>query len=109
MRVFMLWRSGFAGAQGNAGTAWWGDVLSDWLSFKRQIPAGLNYSVFGLPYWTTDIGGFFIGNMGDPDFRELFIRWFQFVALSPVFRVHGTRYGPGENVLWSCVTEAVQI
>ena len=108
-RVFILSRSAFAGVQRNAVTAWSGDVLSDWLSFKRQIPAGLNYSVSGLPYWTTDIGGFFIGNMSDPDFRELFIRWFQFGAFSPIFRVHGTRYGPDENELWSYGTEAEKI
>lgn len=100
-RVFILSRSAFAGAQRNSITAWSGDVLSDWLSFKRQIPAGLNFSVSGLPYWTTDIGGFFIGNMSDPDFRELFVRWFQFGTFSPIFRVHGTRFSPDENELWS--------
>jgi alpha-D-xyloside xylohydrolase len=100
-RVFILSRSAFAGAQRNAVTAWSGDVLSDWLSYKRQIPAGLNYSVSGLPYWTTDIGGFFIASPSDPGFRELFIRWFQFGAFSPIFRVHGTRFSPDENELWS--------
>src|SRR5882724_6175652 len=59
-RVFILSRSAFAGTQRNSVTAWSGDVLSDWMSYKRQIPAGLNFSVSGLPYWTTDIGGFFI-------------------------------------------------
>jgi alpha-D-xyloside xylohydrolase len=108
-RVFILSRSAFAGAQRNGVTAWSGDVLSDWLSFKRQIPAGLNYSVSGLPYWTTDIGGFFIGNVSDPDFRELFLRWFQFGAFSPIFRVHGTRFGPDENELWSYGPEAEKI
>jgi alpha-D-xyloside xylohydrolase len=100
-RVFILSRSAFAGSQRYGVTAWSGDVLSEWLSFKRQIPAGLNYSLSGLPYWTTDIGGFHIGNIADPSFRELFVRWFQFGTFSPIFRVHGTRYNPDENELWS--------
>ncbi len=108
-RVFILSRSAFAGAQRNAVTAWSGDVLSDWLSFRRQIPAGLNFSVSGIPYWTTDIGGFISGgNLNGPNFRELFIRWFQFGAFSPVFRVHGTR-NPDENELWSYGPEAQKI
>jgi alpha-D-xyloside xylohydrolase len=108
-RVFILSRSAFAGTQRNAVTAWSGDVLSDWLSFKRQIPAGLNFSVSGLPYWTTDIGGFFIASPSDSKFRELFVRWFQFGAFSPIFRVHGTRYNPDENELWSYGPEAGKI
>ena len=60
-RVFILSRSSFAGAQRNAVTAWSGDIGSDWFSFRRQIPAGLNFSLSGLPYWTTDIGGFLFG------------------------------------------------
>jgi len=109
-RVLILSRSAFAGAQRNSVTAWSGDVLSDWMSFKRQIPAGLNFSVSGLPYWTTDIGGFISGgDLSDPKFRELFVRWFQFGAFSPVFRVHGTRYNPDENELWSYGPEAGKI
>jgi alpha-D-xyloside xylohydrolase len=108
-RVFILSRSGYAGVQRLGVTAWSGDVLSDWLSFARQIPAGLNYSISGMPYWTTDIGGFISGgNLNDPKFRELFVRWFQFGAFSPIFRVHGTRY-PDENELWSYGPEAQKI
>jgi alpha-D-xyloside xylohydrolase len=108
-RVFILSRSAFAGDQRYGVTAWSGDVLSDWLSYKRQIPAGLNYSVSGLPYWTTDIGGFISGgNLNDPNFRELFVRWFQFGAFSPIFRVHGTR-SPDENELWSYGPDAERI
>jgi alpha-D-xyloside xylohydrolase len=78
-RVFILSRSAYAGAQRNIITAWSGDVLSDFVTFERQIPAGLNYAVSGMPYWTTDIGGFISGgNLNDPRFRELFVRWFQF-------------------------------
>ena len=108
-RVFILSRSAYAGTQRLGVTAWSGDVLSDWLSFARQIPAGLNYSISGMPYWTTDIGGFISGgNLNDPKFRELFVRWFQFGTFSPIFRVHGTRY-PDENELWSYGPEAQKI
>ena len=108
-RVFILSRSAYAGSQRLGVTAWSGDVLSDWVSFARQIPAGLNYSISGMPYWTTDIGGFISGgNLNDPMFRELFIRWFQFGAFSPIFRVHGTR-SPDENELWSYGPEAQKI
>jgi alpha-D-xyloside xylohydrolase len=101
-RVFILSRSAFAGSHRYGVTAWSGDVLSDWLSFKRQIPAGLNFALSGIPYWTTDIGGFISGgDLKDPKFRELFVRWFQFGTFSPIFRVHGTRYNPDENELWS--------
>lgn len=108
-RVFILSRSAYSGTQRLGVTAWSGDVLSDWTSFARQIPAGLNYSISGMPYWTTDIGGFISGgNLNDPKFRELFVRWFQFGTFSPIFRVHGTRY-PDENELWSYGPEAQKI
>lgn len=108
-RVFILSRSAYAGSQRSGITAWSGDVLSDWVTFQRQIPAGLNYAMSGMPYWTTDIGGFISGgNLNDPNFRELFIRWFQFGAFSPIFRVHGTR-NPSENELWSYGPEAQKI
>ena len=107
-RVFILSRSAFSGAQRNSITAWSGDVNSDWLSFQRQIPAGLNFAVSGFPYWTTDIGGFVTGNPDDPAYRELFIRWFQFGTFSPIFRVHGTRT-TDQNELWSYGPEAQKI
>jgi alpha-D-xyloside xylohydrolase len=108
-RVFILSRSAYAGSQRYGVTAWSGDVLSDWMSFARQIPAGLNYSISGMAYWTTDIGGFISGgNLADPNFRELFVRWFQFGAFSPIFRVHGTR-SPDENELWSYGPDAQKI
>ena len=99
-RVFILSRSAFAGSQRNSVTAWSGDINSDWLSYRRQIPAGLNFALSGIPYWTTDIGGFVFGSPTDPAFRELFVRWFQFGTFNPVLRVHGTR-NPDENELWS--------
>ena len=107
-RVFILSRSAFAGSQRNGVTAWSGDINSDWLSFRRQIPAGLNFAVSGIPYWTTDIGGFVFGNPTDPAFRELFIRWFQYGTFNPILRVHGTRH-PDENELWSYGPDAQTI
>jgi alpha-D-xyloside xylohydrolase len=107
-RVFILSRSAWAGNQRYAVTAWSGDVLSDFETFKRQIPAGLNFALAGVPYWTTDIGGFILGHPNDPRYRELFIRWFQYGAFCPIFRVHGTR-APNENELWSYGPEAQTI
>jgi alpha-D-xyloside xylohydrolase len=109
-RVFILSRSAFAGAQRNAVTAWSGDIGSDWFSFRRQVPAGLNFSLSGLPYWTTDIGGFlFGGSPANPAYRELFTRWFQYGTFCPIFRVHGTRNDPDENELWSYGAETQKI
>jgi alpha-D-xyloside xylohydrolase len=99
-RVFILSRSAYAGAQRNAVTTWSGDVDPNWETFRRQIPAGLNYSLSGLPYWTTDIGGFVAANPDDPAYRELFVRWFEFGTFCPIFRVHGTRT-TNQNELWS--------
>ena len=107
-RVFILSRSAFAGSQRNAVTAWSGDINSDWITFQRQIPAGLNFELSGLPYWTTDIGGFVSGNPDDPAYRELFIRWFEFGAFNPIFRVHGTRTND-QNELWSYGPDAQKI
>ena len=107
-RVFILSRSAFAGSQRNAVTAWSGDINSDWLSFRRQVPAGLNFALSGIPYWTTDIGGFVFGNTRDPAFRELFVRWFQYGTFNPILRVHGTR-NPDENELWSYGPDAQTI
>jgi alpha-D-xyloside xylohydrolase len=107
-RVFILSRSAFAGSQRNGVTAWSGDINSDWLTFRRQIPAGLNFALSGIPYWTTDIGGFVFGDPTDPAFRELFIRWFQYGTFNPILRVHGTRH-PDENELWSYGPDAQKI
>jgi len=107
-RVYILSRSAFAGSQRNGVTAWSGDINSDWFSYRRQIPAGLNFALSGIPYWTTDIGGFVFGSPSDPAFRELFVRWFQFGTFNPILRVHGTR-NPDENELWSYGPEAQKI
>jgi alpha-D-xyloside xylohydrolase len=89
-RPVILTRSAWAGQQRNSAISWSGDIGSDWETFRRQIPAGLNFCASGIPYWNTDIGGFFGRKPEDPDYRELFIRWFQFGAFTPIFRVHGT-------------------
>src|SRR5271155_2357305 len=104
-RVFILSRSAYAGSQRNAAATWSGDVDPNWETFRRQIPAGLNYSVSGLPYWTTDIGGFVSANPDDPAYRELYIRWFQFGTFCPIFRAHGTRI-TNQNEIWSYGPEA---
>jgi alpha-D-xyloside xylohydrolase len=83
-RVFILSRSAFAGVQRYGAAEWSGDIQATWAVFATQIPAGLNYAAAGMPYWTTDIGGFF----GTPT-EELFTRWFQFGAFCPIFRIHG--------------------
>ncbi len=107
-RVYILSRSAFAGSQRNAVTAWSSDINSDWVSFRRQIPAGLNFALSGIPYWTTDIGGFVSGDPDDPAYRELFVRWFQFGTFSPILRVHGTRK-TDQNELWSYGPDAQKI
>jgi len=89
-RVFILTRSAYAGQQRNATVTWSGDIRGTWDVFTRQIPAGINFSLSGIPYWNTDTGGFFGGNPADPNYAELFTRWFQFSAFCPMFRVHGT-------------------
>ncbi|MGO9865313.1 MAG: glycoside hydrolase family 31 protein [Terriglobales bacterium] len=108
-RVFILSRSAFAGSQRNSVTAWSGDINSDWFSFRRQIPAGLNFALSGIPYWTTDIGGFVFGSPSDPAFRELFVRWFEWGTFNPILRVHGTRGNPDGNELWSYGPDAQKI
>lgn len=99
-RVFILSRSGYAGVQRNGAAVWSGDVNPDWETFRRQIPAGLNLSLSGIPYWTTDIGGFLPANPDDEAYRELYVRWFQFGAFCPIFRAHGTRT-TNQNEIWS--------
>lgn len=97
-RAFLLTRSGFAGQQHYAGAVWSGDITTTWTALRKQIPAGLGYALSGMPYWTTDIGGFSVsprwgGNqMADADreeWRELNTRWFEFGTFCPIFRAHG--------------------
>ncbi len=93
-RVFILTRSAFAGQQRYGANTWSGDVVASWDALRNQISAGLNFSLCGIPYWNSDIGGFFLWNfkntLNDPDYRELYVRWIQFGAFCPMMRTHGT-------------------
>jgi alpha-D-xyloside xylohydrolase len=95
-RVVILTRSAYAGQQRNSAITWSGDIQGTWTVFKNQIPAGLNLSMSGIPYWNTDTGGFFgnretgNGNAKNPLFQEFFARWFQFSSFCPMFRVHSS-------------------
>ena len=89
-RVFILTRSAWAGQQRNAAVTWSGDIRGTWQVFQRQIPAGLNFSISGIPYWNTDTGGFFSDPVTNPAYVELFTRWFEWSAFCPMFRVHGS-------------------
>ena len=91
-RVAILTRSAFAGQQRYGTINWSGDIGWNWDAFKRQIVAGLNYSLTGMPYWTTDIGGFFRPGQGqytDTKYHDILTRWFQWGAFNPIFRIHG--------------------
>ncbi len=107
-RVYILSRSGFAGIQRNGASVWSGDINPNWETFRRQIPAGLNLALSGIPYWTTDIGGFVDANPDDPAYRELYVRWFEFGAFCPIFRAHGTRI-TNQNEIWAYGPEAQKI
>ena len=97
-RVYILTRSTFAGQQRAAATTWSGDIGASWDIYKKQIPAGLNHSMSGIPYWTFDIGAFVLGSYGggfskggkDPAYQELYTRMFQFGSFCPIFRSHGS-------------------
>jgi alpha-D-xyloside xylohydrolase len=100
-RAFFLIRQAFAGQQRNAATLWSSDITCTWNAYKNQIPQGINACASGIPYWTSDIGGYHF-HWQAPDWsapinRELFTRWFQFGTFSPIFRIHGK----GERALFS--------
>ncbi|MDQ1769282.1 DUF5110 domain-containing protein [Labilibaculum sp. A4] len=95
-RVYILTRSSFAGQQRNGANSWSGDTGSSWENLGKQIPAAVNFSLSGVPYWNADIGGFFAGRFNkdggakNPEYQELYVRWAQFGALTPMMRSHGT-------------------
>jgi alpha-D-xyloside xylohydrolase len=100
-RTFLLTRSAFLGQQRVGATVWSGDVFSSFWGLAHQIAGGLNYAISGLPYWTTDIGGYwptYPGQPTDPAYQELYLRWFQFGVFCPIFRSHGHR---PHNEIWS--------
>lgn len=90
-QIVNLLRCAWAGSQRYGALVWSGDIASSFESMRNQIVAGLNMGLAGIPWWTTDIGGFHGGNPEDPDFRELFVRWFQWGTFCPVMRLHGDR------------------
>lgn len=92
-RVSILTRSAFAGQQRYGANTWSGDVTASWENLAAQIPAALNFSACGIPYWNSDIGGFFTGSYGgvnDANWRRLYMRWMQFGTFTPMMRFHGT-------------------
>lgn len=90
-QIVNLLRCAWAGSQRYGALVWSGDIASSFSSMRNQLSAGLNMGIAGIPWWTTDIGGFHGGDPNDPDFRELFVRWFQWGAFCPVMRLHGDR------------------
>ena len=89
--IVNLLRCAWAGSQKYGALVWSGDIASSFKSMRDQLAAGLNMGLAGIPWWTTDIGGFHGGDPADPAFRELFVRWFQWGAFCPVMRLHGNR------------------
>jgi alpha-D-xyloside xylohydrolase len=122
--VVNLLRCAWLGSQRWSIVVWSGDIASTFDSLRKQLKAGLNFSFSGVPWWTTDIGGFFNGDPNDPKFRELLVRWFAFGVFCPIFRLHGfrlpyvdvNRYDPnsynrsgGPNEVWSYGEENYKI
>jgi len=111
----MLSRSAWLGTQRYPVVVWSGDVKASFADLRSQVTAGLDMALSGISWWTTDIGGFKGGDIGDPAFRELLIRWFQYGCFCPVFRLHGFRqdvardpryghafsFGGADNEVWS--------
>lgn len=99
-RVFLLTRSAFLGQQRVGATVWSGDVYSTFWGLSHQVPAGLNFALSGYPFWTTDIGGYWMPDQQSPDsaaYQELYARWFEFGTFCPIFRTHGHR---PHNEMW---------
>lgn len=125
--ILHLIRCGWAGSQKYGTLLWSGDIPSTFESMRDQLAAGLNMGLAGIPWWTTDIGGFMTDDVKDETFRELLLRWFEFAVFSPVLRMHGDRgphdipplsdkeWGGGslytghDNELWSYGEEAFAI
>ncbi len=89
--ILSLVRCAWAGSQKYGVLTWSGDIYSSFRSMREQLQAGLSMSMAGIPWWTSDIGGFLGGDIQDPGFRELLVRWFAWGAFCPVFRMHGER------------------
>ena len=122
--IVNLLRCAWAGSQRYGALVWSGDIDSSFRSLRNQLTAGLNMGLAGIPWWTTDIGGFHGGNIHDPKFHEILVRWFEFGTFCPVMRLHGFREpfkqplgttGGGkmnsgaENEVWSYGEEVYEI
>ena len=116
--VVNLVRSAWAGSQHWGAALWSGDINATFESLAGQVRAGLNVALSGIPWWTTDIGGFHGGDPTSPEYRELMVRWFQYGAWCPLFRLHGNRAPQqplghkmtgGPNEVWSYGDEAYEI
>jgi alpha-D-xyloside xylohydrolase len=114
----LLCRSAWAGSQRHGAAVWSGDIPATWDSLARQLRAGLSVALSGIPWWTTDIGGFHGGDARDPEYQELMIRWFQYGVFCPLFRLHGDReprtptgYAQtgGPNEVWSYGERAYRV
>lgn len=90
-RIVNLLRCAWLGSQRYGALVWSGDIHSNWETFRRQLCAGLHMGIAGIPWWTTDIGGFFGGDPDKEEFRQLLVRWFQWGTFCPVMRLHGDR------------------
>lgn len=123
-QIVNLLRCAWAGSQRYGALVWSGDIHSSFASLRNQLAAGLNMGMAGIPWWTTDIGGFHGGDPKDPKFQELLIRWFEYGTFCPVMRLHGYREPLGEpmgkeggaacvsgadNEVWSFGDEAYEI
>lgn len=119
-RVFILTRSGFAGQQRYASNVWSGDVTSSWPALRNQISAGLNFSLSGIPYWNSDIGGFFLSRfrkkLEDAEYRELYARWMQFGAFCTMMRSHGAdapreiyQFGKKGDRVYDAIEKAIRL
>jgi len=111
-RPYIITRSAWASQQHNGTVVWSGDIQSTFSELRKQITAGLNFVASGIPYWTTDIGGYEGGDPADSLYREIYTRWWQYGVFCPIFRSHGRRY-PGttkvSNELWAYGTKVQQI
>ena len=119
-RVFILTRSAFAGQQRYGANTWSGDVVASWDALRNQISAGLNFSICGIPYWNSDIGGFFLWNfpkkLDDAVYPELYVRWMQFGAFCPMMRSHGTdapreiyQFGKQGEAIYDAIAKAINL
>ena len=88
-RVSILTRSAFLGQQRYGANTWSSDIVANWTTLANQIPAALNFSACGIPYWNSDTGAFFGGDTNNEGWRRLFLRWVQFSCFCPMMRIHG--------------------